>query len=856
MGKKISKSTIARLNNLSAEKLESHSIIEPAPHGGYICPECGNGSGRDGTGFDVNRKVEGWTSWHCHKCHTTFNNLQLLAKHYNLDIRSDFTQLVEKTCDDFHLPFDYDDFDAPKRHRRKQKTKTADKPSKEELKFIHADLQADTQPLKNFCHFGYGDKWRGLPTDLLLKFGCRHISDWQSPKSRAEGKFAYKLPYMLIPAGDDSYLARLTLELRNLDDAEREYAKDRTKIHAGQKTLFNASALNSADPIFAVEGYIDALSILHAGYQAVSLGAASRGDLLVNSVQSMDTKPQIIILLDPDETGRKEATNLYNDLISVGCPAVIRFLSAEDSKLDANDILVKDGKDALSEVLQKILTDSLSELAAVETELKTKKETRLADDDLNFYFDGDLSDLDFSKRLERYCGDKIRWLKDDSKWTTYGNGVWTIYNDKKACVLPFALDLSAVLAEYALDDDDRKIAKCFKSTVKQSAAITLLTGAHAVRITSTDLDNHPELLNALNGVVDLQTGKLYPHDTETQKLLLTQQVNAIYDSTAKSEIVDKFFADIQPDETTRNGLLRWLGYCLTGLTIEEKFMVWHGRGCNGKGLLSGTLLELLGGYGCGLSPRALLKKSKLADDANTATTALNPLRIARFAISEETPSDAELDCSILKNLTGGDRFNLRKNYGEYESVKLSAKLNISGNYLPRIENINDGGMLRRLLNMPFKVQFGTTEYPRDDQLKSKMILPENLNALLAVLVREAGYWYESGLIISPEMQSETKRHLSQNNFVSDFVEDNDYQIDAKLSINAKKFLADLRAEYPRECSRFSRADLIQMIERVTGAVYTFGNGNKRIFKGVGKVFDSRNNFEVGEPINSNDVPSF
>ena len=477
-----------------------------------------------------------------------------------------------------------------------------------------------------------------------------------------------------------------------------------------------------------------------------------------------------------------------------------------------------------------------------------------ADDDSN-YFRGDLSDEDFAIRLESFCGANVRWLTDDNKWAVYRDGVWHIHSDKKSAVLPCARDLSSTLTKFARSADDKKIAKCFKSTVKQSAAITLLTGAHAIRITSTDLDNHSELLNALNGVVDLQTGKLYPHYSQ---LLLTQQVNAIYDSGAKSETVDKFFSDIQPDISTRNGLLRWLGYCLTGETREEKFMVWYGTGANGKGLLSGTLLELLGNYGCGLTPRALLKKSKLADDSDRATTALNPLRTSRFAISEEVPSDAELDCSILKNLTGGDRFNLRKNFGEYESVKLAAKLNISGNYLPRIENINDGGMLRRLLNMPFTVQFGTAEHPRDDQLKAKMIQPENLSALLAILVREAGYWYKEGLIISDEMQSETRRHLSENNFIADFIDDNGYVIDLKSSeliVNVKRFLDDLRAEYPREVSRFKRADLIKMVERVTGAVYTSDKHRHRIFRGIGKVSDSsHDDFFGGEPINPEDVP--
>ena len=875
---------IDELNNLTADDLESKGIIQRARKTGYICPFCANGSGSDGTGINVNKKVKNYTSWHCFgKCGRAYNNLQLLAEYFSLDCQSDFVELVKRSCDLFGISYDDDDssYTSSRRTATSRKTVKREQPavkfepeiSPAELEYeriIQTDIMAT--PPERLAEFvkHEGGFWRGLPLELLQRFDCRYVYDWTSPKFRNEldaenyAKRTYITPTqrILIPTpGKTHYLARFVGRLDNYSEQTQKYIQ--VKEHAGRKRTFNEPALkNITEPVFCFEGEIDAMTAEYAGYHAVATCSAPSYKLLVESVRNLEVKPQIIILFDPDETGRKKAPELQAALKSIGCPAVIRFLSAEDSKLDVNEILTTDGVDKLRAVLQAIYDEANEELAEVEPEPEEvylssadyDLESTTADDDSN-YFRGDLSDEDFAIRLESFCGANVRWLTDDNKWAVYRDGVWHIHSDKKSAVLPCARDLSSTLTKFARSADDKKIAKCFKSTVKQSAAITLLTGAHAIRITSNDLDKHPELLNALNGVVDLSTGKLYPHDSS---LLLTQQVNASFNPAAKSEIVDKFFRDIQPDETTRNGLWRWLGYCLSGEVREEKFMVWYGTGANGKGLLSGTLLALLGNYGCGLTPRALLKKSKLADDSDRATTALNPLRTSRFAISEEVPSDAELDCSILKNLTGGDRFNLRKNYGEYESVKLSAKLNISGNYLPRIENINDGGMLRRLLNMPFKVQFGTAEHPRDDQLKAKMIQPENLSALLAILVREAGYWYKEGLIISDEMQSETRRHLSENNFIADFIDDNGYEIDLKSSeliVNVKRFLDDLRAEYPREVSRFKRADLIKMIERVTGAVYTTDNHRNRIFSGIGKVSgSSHDDFFGGEPINPEDVP--
>ena len=346
--------------------------------------------------------------------------------------------------------------------------------------------------------------------------------------------------------------------------------------------------------------------------------------------------------------------------------------------------------------------------------------------DAEIYMQGLTEDLDNARRLVKFCGDRTKWLTDSELWLIWNNkGVWEKHSEKNSCLAPFVADFADLMMSHAKNiaetqqrlfkeyltvntnkdgtirtdadpaikaakekadktkehaDKAFAIAYSFRKAKKISPAISMMKGESSILITQDDLDNHAELLNCLNGVVDLQTGKLYPADPA---LLLTQQCRAAYNPNAQSELVEGFFKSIMPDEETRAGLLRWLGYCLTGEVSEEKFMVWTGPGGNGKGVLGGTLLELNGDYGTGLTPRALLK-NRNDRDADKATTALNGIELARFALSEELPADAELDCSLVKNLTGGDRINLRRNYGEYRTIKPTAKINISGNYTPRL----------------------------------------------------------------------------------------------------------------------------------------------------------------------------
>lgn len=844
--KKISSRTVQAINRLTAKQLESQGVIVSARNGGFICPFCQNGSGRDATGIEPSKKIEDWTAWQCFRCGKTFNNIQLLAQVYGMDTRADFVPLVEKICVDFDIAIEYDSFDTPTYKRTRNKKKTKDEPIDEaELALIRQDLSVSDEPLRTMLEFSPGKKFRGLPIEQWLKFGCRFISNWTPPSLRKvkQGTYGLETPRMLVPAGDTGYLARLTVPLKSFEMKIRGSVIE--KMHAGTKQLFNSDVLPTAAQVFCFEGYLDAMSAELAGFAAVALGSADRGDLLVDAVAKMTQKPQIIILLDSDSTGRKAAPKLYNELIAVGCPCCVRFLSDDVSKLDCNDILATVGVDALRDKLQAILDDSLAELAAIEVELTARHEERLQDDDLNFYFDGDKSDLDFANRLERFCGNRIRWLTDSERWLIYGNGLWTRGSEKNSCISHFGLALADAMKNFAENEDERDLAATFKSAKKISSAITLLKGCDNVRITQADLDRHNNLLNVLNGVVNLQDGKLYPHDSS---LMITQQCRADFAVKADTAFVQKFFSDIMPDEMTRRGLIRWLGYCLTGETCEEKFAVWTGQsGANGKGTLSATLLELLGTYATGLAPKALLKSYRPAD-ANNATTALNALENTRFAISEEMPLDGELDTSLVKNLTGGDRINLRLNFKEYRTVRATSKINLSGNFAPRIENVHDGGILRRLLNFSFDVQFGTSDNPADPDLKKKMLTAENLRGLLALLVREAGSWYNGGLIISDGMKRATAQHLSQNDFVEEFLSDN-YFFVPNASVKAKDFIDELRAEYPRECSRFKRADLIQLVANVHGVTYSEDRTRNRIFRGIGKAAN-----DGDTPISPDDIP--
>ena len=467
-------------------------------------------------------------------------------------------------------------------------------------------------------------------------------------------------------------------------------------------------------------------------------------------------------------------------------------------------------------------------------------ELALTDEQKEFLFSGDFSDVDNARRVAYFYADKIRCDKDNFDWYTFEDGCWKNRGEKNSVVTPLISELADRMIANAKDKDQLRFGLYLRKRNRAADACYFLRGEPSILIRNEDLDVFTYLLNCKNGVVDLQTGDFVPHTPAVRNMLLTQQCNAEYHPDAQSDVVDKFFEDIMPDEETRAGLLRWLGYCLTGETAEEKFAIWTGSGQNGKGTLAKLYLHLLGSYGTGLATRAFLKTNRYVD-ADKATTALNCLEKSRFAISEELPLDAELDCSTVKNFTGGDYINLRRNYSEYRTINPTFKLNFSGNYLPRLENVHDGGILRRLINFSFDVKFGTPEHPADPELKKKLFTPDSLNALLTKLVHEARIWYnhnrrsQFGLIISPAMREATRQHLSQNDFVQEFIDEN-YIFAPQAQVKVKDFITELKAQYPRETARFKRADLIRLICQ-NANIYCEDDShlNSKVFKGIGKA---------------------
>ena len=819
----VSQSTIDDIKKLSAEDLTTigalHRVGDKTNE--YICPFCNNGGNgnRDATGIKP-LETNTHTGWKCQRCGEKFDNIGILAIHYGLNPKYDFQEICKRACSDFNISYVEEYFSGNKKENTNSENTTI---RHSELGIINQQLATNEIGLKIFLD-AQGSSWRGLPFEILKKKGCRFIKDWLPPSllaKRPDAKnWATTSPRMLIPASTDlnkaNYLARLTVPIENFNAQKRKYIRE--KEHAGTKTLFNAELLTKAELVIAVEGYIDALSLEFAGFEAVAFGSADGYDLLVKALQPLETKPKILILLDPDKTGRKQAPKLQRSLKKIGCQSVIRFLSDEpNSKLDPNQILVEQGKEKLHEIIDNLIADAQTEFTALEkkidshSDLETtppKEKLALTAEQCDILFADGSNALANARRLEYLFGDRLRYLQDTDRWLTYSAGLWSrAPKSQNACLYPFVVKAAEILKANAADEDENKVAATFRGKNIQYA-FNFLKGLDSIIIKQRDLDNHPELLNCLNGVIDLQTGKLMPAAPE---LLLTQQCAAIY-TGERNPIVEKFLHDILPDEETLAALIRWLGYCLTGEVSEEKAFLFYGSGGNGKGTLTLLLMSLFYDYATSLPVTAICEAGRMSD-AGAATTELNQLEKKRLAIVEELPQGRKLDTAKFKLLTGGDKIPIRRLHEEFTMIDPTHKIVISGNYRPELTDARDPGLIRRIHGVDFLQHF--TDLNRDPHLKKKLLAPDALSGLLTILVDAAKEWYQHGLIFSNAMETSTRNYFAQNDFLSEFISEFCQYGDGKF-IEINSFLKRLKEEYPAETRTISDRNLKDMIKRLHG----------------------------------------
>ena len=267
-------------------------------------------------------------------------------------------------------------------------------------------------------------------------------------------------------------------------------------------------------------------------------------------------------------------------------------------------------------------------------------------------------------------------------------------------------------------------------------AVNYWQGCNATDFAAFDAD--PFLLNVQNGTLNLATGTLQPFD---KKDLLTKICAASYEeNTTTKNLWLQTVNTILPDPAVRRWMQKFMGYCLTDSTEEEKFVIACGPGGSGKGTFFETIAAAISDYKATLSVDTLLATAYVTD-GQRPTPEFAKLPGKRYVLSSESNVNRRLDEAKVKLLTGGDTLTARHLNTEPFEFTPTFKLIMQTNHLPAIADAMDNGIRRRLVIVPFTAQIEK----RDTKLKQKLLQPENLNACLAWCVEGAKRWIAEGL---------------------------------------------------------------------------------------------------------------
>lgn len=367
------------------------------------------------------------------------------------------------------------------------------------------------------------------------------------------------------------------------------------------------------------------------------------------------------------------------------------------------------------------------------------------------------SDMGNAEMVWDRLGHKYRYVVETKDFYVFDGRVWR-QDLESSLVWEFAQ-----LGKEMARSDDKVLAawgvKC-GNTDKANGMKAALKSIPGCSVSLAEFDTKRGLANVNNGVLELRTGELKPHDPS---LLLTQMFSATYDPAATCPNFESFIEQAVPDADMRAYIQRALGYTLLGDSDQRAMFLIYGPSGTGKSTLMETMRDVFGTYG--QTAPAGTFRAKREGDGPTAD--LHTLRGRRFVSTSETAESAAFDEDLLKRLTGRDMIQSRSLYEKHVEWSPQIVLWMATNNPPRL-NSDDDAVWRRLKMIPFLTQF-LGEGERFDVARRELMPERNgiLNWLLAGLAEYLRY----GLQEPDEVADSVKEQRLASDSVARFLED-------------------------------------------------------------------------------------
>lgn len=282
----------------------------------------------------------------------------------------------------------------------------------------------------------------------------------------------------------------------------------------------------------------------------------------------------------------------------------------------------------------------------------------------------------------------LRYVPERKSWFHYNGIVWEqdIGNTK---TMELCKDLARHLGIYFLSiaNDKRReeYAKfCYRWQTRKMRETVIRDAQSVHTISMEEFDTDPYIFNCKNGTLHLKTMEFTPHRPENK---LTKYSEAEYNPDAYCERFERLMTEISNgDQEKARFLQKVLGYGLSGdIRFECMFIFYGATTRNGKGTLCGSVLKVIGNYGCTSQAETIGIKPNKSSQMPSEDVAR--LAGVRFVNISEPDRSLRLDAALVKTMTGNDTMNARFLHENSFDFKPQFKLYINTNYRPAISDL-------------------------------------------------------------------------------------------------------------------------------------------------------------------------
>lgn len=339
------KKAMQRYNKRFIDELNRRDIVQAlglqkdrkGGRDGYICPICGSGTGKNGTGGTVTRDHRRYTCW-MPDCpmngdghgQDVYGGLQAITGKKGNDIlRENFPSYnIVEALNGVEAAVRPDTQERQERTTERTERRTGAAEG-------HTEAAADYTSYYRACRSRINDPaakayltFRGISEGTASRYwlGFDPAADpANAPGAMGDEYKPHPCPRLIIPFDAQHYMGR------RIDKEAKFKAMNSAKQGDDDGVPpFNLKAIynDAARPTFITESAIDALSVIEAGGEAVGLNSASNTRKLLEQIRKKRTSSTLILCLDSDDAGRKATASLADGLRELNIPFVTADICA------------------------------------------------------------------------------------------------------------------------------------------------------------------------------------------------------------------------------------------------------------------------------------------------------------------------------------------------------------------------------------------------------------------------------------------------------------------------------------------------------------------------------------------------